>query len=124
MIRHSSDKCVLPNDGSTKAGTKIVLGTSDCKNQIYVFVWTAKQSIKHVISGMCISLEGENLVLKKGCDGGPNTQFQYIAPIKRLMSSGKTVQATQGGDNIAGMTLAATESSSNGAEAMFTFESK
>ena len=124
MIRHSSGRCVLPNDASTKPGTRIVLGTRNCGEQIYVFVWTAQQSIKHVISGMCIRLQDENLVLQKGCDGGPNMKFQYVASRKQLMSSGKTVKAMQGGDNIAGMTLIATESISNEAEAMFTFESK
>ena len=115
---------MLPNDASTKPGTRIVLGTRNCGEQIYVFVWTAQQSIKHVISGMCIRLQDENLVLQKGCDGGPNMKFQYVAGRKQLMSSGKTVKAMQGGDNIAGMTLIATESISNEAEAMFTFESK
>lgn len=122
VIRHSSGRCVLPNDQSIKPGTKIVLGTSDCKNQNYVFVWTAKRSIKHVISGLCINIQGQNIVLQNDCDGAPNTRFQYEG--QQLISSGKTVQATQGGDNIGGMTLLATESSSSGPEAMFSFESK
>ena len=122
VIRHSSGRCVLPYDGSIKPGARIGLGAEDCKNQNYVFVWTAKGSIKHVISGLCISLQGQNLVLQNDCDGAPNTRFQYEG--QRLMSSGKTVQAMQGGDNIAGMTLLAMEGSSTGLEATFTFESK
>ena len=114
----------MPNDLSTKAGRRIGLGTRNCRNQIYVFVWTAQKSIKHVISGMCISLKGENLVLQKGCDRGPNMKFLYMADRKHLMCLGKTVKAVQGGDNAAGMNVIATESASNEAKESFTFESK
>ena len=124
MIRHSSGRCLLPNDESTKPGTRIVLGTKNCRNQIYVFVWTAQRSLKHVITGMCLSLQGDNLVLQEGCDGGSNMKFYYIESRKQLLCSGRTVKAVQGGDNMAGMILVATETASNEAEETFTFESK
>ena len=114
----------MPNDLSTKAGRRIGLGTKNCRNQIYVFVWTGQKSIKHVISGMCISLKGENLVLQKGCDRGPYMKFYYMADRKQLLCSGKTVKAVQDGDNAAGMNVIATESVSNEAEGTFTLESK
>lgn len=91
-----------------------------------MFVWTAKRSIKHVISGMCLSLKGKNLVLQNGCDRRSNMRFRYIKRRKRLMISKKrwTVEAVQSGSEESGIALVAKKRVSNAAQAKFTFKSK
>ena len=65
-----------PRGGRATDGAMLVLGTKNLANQAYVFVWTAKKSIKHVTSGMCINMRGSSLVLQKGCDSKPTMKFK------------------------------------------------
>lgn len=76
MIAHSSGYGVWPQGGRATNGAKLVLGSKALANQAYVFVWTAKKSIKHVISGMCINMRGKGLVLQKGCDSMRTMKFK------------------------------------------------
>lgn len=75
MIEHATGLGVWPQGGRATNGAKLVLGSKNLANQAYVFVWTAKRSIKHVISGMCINLQGTSLMLQKGCDTMKTMKF-------------------------------------------------
>ncbi|XP_028409944.1 glycine-rich cell wall structural protein-like [Dendronephthya gigantea] len=76
VILHSSGYGVWPQGGRATNGARLVLGSKSVTNQAYVFVWTAKKSIKHIVSGMCINMKGSSLVLQKGCDSMPTMRFK------------------------------------------------
>ena len=114
----------MPNNNKLKPGTRIALGERNCRDQKYVFTWTGRRSIKHVISGMCVALKGKKLVLRKRCDRGRNVRFKYVAKRKRLVCSGKTVQTAQGGNYKRGTKLIAKRGSSAGNKGIFTLQSK
>jgi hypothetical protein len=76
VIQHASGFGVWPQGGRAINGARLVLGSKNLANQAYVFVWTAKKSIKHIMSGMCINMRGISLVLQKGCDSTPTMKFK------------------------------------------------
>jgi hypothetical protein len=76
VIQHSSGFGVRPKGRVAGKGAVLVLGSKKVAKQDYVFVWTAKNSIKHVISGMCVNMRGAFLVLDEGCDSKPTMRFQ------------------------------------------------
>ncbi len=101
VIQHASGFGVWPQGGRATNGARLVLGSKNLANQAYVFVWTAKKSIKHIISGMCINMRGPNLVLQKGCDSMPTMRFKktgsgFMSIAKGYVMAGTSLSARPG----------------------------
>ena len=91
-----------PQGGRATNGARLVLGSKNVANQAYVFVWTAKKSIKHVTSGMCINMRGSSLVLQKGCDSKRKMKFKKTSSgfmniaTKRYVMAGASLSGRPG----------------------------
>ena len=125
-MKHISSKCIYPRGGEAKENVRLVLA-SKCKDQMSVFVWTAKRSLKHIVSGYCIKPKGELLVLHGKCDSMSSMAFKYNGnkPERNLVNimTRQSVRPLVGNFNTRpGISVVLRQSVS--ATNMFMFESK
>ena len=100
VIRHASGFGVGPIGGRATNGAQLVLRSKQIARQEYVFVWTAKKSIKHVVSGMCINKRGSSLVLQKGCDTMPSMRFKQVGNVFKSIQKGRKAMYVTAGSSL------------------------